>query len=564
MQAVMIKRFFYILVLIGFVNVAFCAKSKPDAFYHLIQKEYKLNADGSMDYHFRKELQLFSNDAFFNKYGETPIEYNTEFETLTINEAYTIRKDGSKVKTPANAFNPSLPSGCTNCERFNTIREMVVTHTALEYDATIVLDYTIHTTPTFLPALMEQINLYEDAPIERYDVSIELPASTDIQYNLNYYGKALNPTQTKKAESYLLQWSFTDLPQKPADAYLPQGYLPTLLLTTFAHPSSFMDNLTFQNAFTSRDHSYCKEQLTTILQNAQTGLEKVLAIRKYLADNIHTNSVSLKRMNYIIASPYTVWKTNCGTQLEKDLLFTTLLQEAGFRAEFGLLYANLMKNPESAVKVLIDNNVYFLSTGSQSPRSLDHEKQGDTFISRTGEISVFQKQPTNIEIAANISITGGKNNWEATTDVVKSVIQSNKNNNLKSSTSPKTKASIDNIGNGYATLKTSDGNYGCSLQAARIQRNRTLPIEVTPTNEHYTYTITLPQNAQCLTTPYRIEKKSEFGSMKIEMFQNGRTITIDRQLTLEKPFIDSKKGIKELREFLSEWNLERALIFQCK
>ena len=79
----------------------------------------------------------------FDHFGETFITYNPDFQELIINEAYTIRKDGSKVETPRNAFNPMLPEGCTKCERLNGIRTMVVTHTALEYDAVIVLDYTI-------------------------------------------------------------------------------------------------------------------------------------------------------------------------------------------------------------------------------------------------------------------------------------------------------------------------------------------------------------------------------------------------------------------------------------
>ena len=33
-----------------------------------------------------------------------------------------IRKDGSRVETPENAFNPMLPEGCTKCERLNGIR----------------------------------------------------------------------------------------------------------------------------------------------------------------------------------------------------------------------------------------------------------------------------------------------------------------------------------------------------------------------------------------------------------------------------------------------------------
>ena len=134
------KHISILFALLCFIAANLSAQSY-EATYHLISKSYTLNEDGSLDYRYRKELQIFTR-ASFDTYGETFILYNPEFQTLTINEAYTVRKDGSVVKTPDNAFNPSLPYSCTDCERFNGMREMVVTHTALEYDATIVLEHT--------------------------------------------------------------------------------------------------------------------------------------------------------------------------------------------------------------------------------------------------------------------------------------------------------------------------------------------------------------------------------------------------------------------------------------
>ena len=117
------------------------AQKKYDAVFKKIDKSYTLHDDGSIDYTYRKELQLNSQRSFDKMYGETFIVYNPEYQELKINEAYTIRKDGSRVNTPANAFNEVLPSNCTDCGRYSGVKEMVVTHTALEYGATIVLDY---------------------------------------------------------------------------------------------------------------------------------------------------------------------------------------------------------------------------------------------------------------------------------------------------------------------------------------------------------------------------------------------------------------------------------------
>ena len=155
--------------------------SAQDAEYRLIRHTYRVNADGSMDYTFRKELKLLRNRSFA-AYGETYIPYNPAFETLTIKEAYTIRQDGSRVATPDNAFVPHLPARCLNCARFSGIREMVVVHTALEYDAVSVLEYTIHRNS---PVLEASIQLQQDCPVQRFEIIVDLPQSQtlDVRYS---------------------------------------------------------------------------------------------------------------------------------------------------------------------------------------------------------------------------------------------------------------------------------------------------------------------------------------------------------------------------------------------
>ena len=44
--------------------------------------------------------------------------------------------DGKKVKAPENAINEILPAFAAGAPAFNSLREMVITHTALERGAT--------------------------------------------------------------------------------------------------------------------------------------------------------------------------------------------------------------------------------------------------------------------------------------------------------------------------------------------------------------------------------------------------------------------------------------------
>lgn len=164
----------------------------PDAEYNLIRRTYKVNADGSMDIRFRKEIKLLRNRAItaYADKGETFIEYNPAFESLTINECYTQRPDGTKIVTPQNAFVDQLPSSCVDCGRYNGLREMAIVHTALEYNCIVVLDYTLHRKSG---VLAERFNTSMDCPVKLYEI--------------------IHPDGHKQV--------ITDIPQTMNDPYMP-------------------------------------------------------------------------------------------------------------------------------------------------------------------------------------------------------------------------------------------------------------------------------------------------------------------------------------------------------
>ena len=550
------KKITFLAYILVFGMAAF-AGPKYDATYHLISKSYTLNTDGSMDYHFRKELQLFSKSAF-DTYGETFIWYNPEYQTLTINEAYTVRKDGSKVQTPANAFNPSLPYACENCQRFNGIREMVVTHTALEYDATIVLDYTIHTEQPFMKELMERVNLYENEPVERYQVSVHVPAN----YHVFAVENARGGQRTENEYSLGHEWVFNNLEPKTSEAYLPENYLPYIQFTTLGSPSEFLMRMSIQNALVSRERPFASA-VSELVDASKPAMEQVLAIRDYVRTNIRENKVPMRYMNYLVASPATVWNTNCGNSFEKNLLLQAMLQEAGFRAVIGVCYNSLLTDPESAVRVMVKGNPCYVSAVDAGKVAFDARKPGDKFIAFTDEVADWNVQPIKIVKGADIAVSADGSGYKTDCTLKSSEVNSPRARTyLTSGTAVSAKA--EKLSNGYGQVRISDGPYGCSLRAASISPNRTHPVAVLPTDESYSYTVTLPSGAHWVTKDFTFEKSYEFGYVIIEHKQLGGKMMITRHLKINRPVISGKKQIKQLREMLAEWNVDRNFIFSDK
>ena len=550
------KKLTFLTFLLVFGIAAF-AGPQYDANYRLISKSYTLNKDGSMDYRFRKELQLFSKSAF-DTYGETFIWYNPEYQTLTINEAYTIRKDGSKVQTPANAFNPSLPYACENCERFNGIREMVVTHTALEYDATIVLDYTIHTEQPYMKELMEQVELYEDEPIDQYEVSVSVPE------NLRFYAILNEKGGVRTENEYTAnKWVFYKLPPNPQESYLPKDYLPYLQFTTLNGHSTYLMRMSMQNAFLSKETPF-SAAVDDLKTKSEGGMALVLAIRDYVRTNIRENKVPMRYMNYLVASPATVWNTNCGNGFEKNLLLQAMLKEAGFKAVIGVFYRNLMEDPESAVRVMVDGKFYYVSVTEPGNLSLDNVKTQDKFISFTDEVLDMGNHPAKIKVSSSMTVKGEGSGYKVEKTIDESEVQSPKANTYLPTEPVVAKAKVEKLSNGYGQVRVSDGPYGCNLRAASISPDRVHPVAITPSDESYSYTVTLPAGARWVTKDFIFEKSYDFGYVIIEHKQVDGKMIVTRHLKINRPVIEGKKQIKQFREMLAEWNVDRNFIFSDK
>ena len=309
------------------------AQTQPDAEYNLIRRSYKVNNDGSMDIRYRKEIKLLRNRAItaYADKGETFISYNPAFESLTINECYTLMADGTKVTTPQNAFILQLPSECTDCGRLNDIREMAIVHTALEYNCTIVLDYTLHRNSSLL---VERFNLNQDCPVKRYEIRYA-DGHTQIEHNLP---QTVNDPYMPARKGYDVEFQLGEKPVYTTETSLPAA---TLLLA----------NLKKSN---SKDY--------------------IVAIRDWVVDYVHLNPVDPARVNYAMTPAHDVFESNCGTAVDKTGLLAALLNEAGFKASIVDESINVFGDRPLEVEVTLEGKTYRLSATQKSPLLTDAEK----------------------------------------------------------------------------------------------------------------------------------------------------------------------------------------------
>ena len=547
----MTKKLIIIVTIICTALSLLAKAPEKDAVYHLISESYTLNADGSTEFRKRTELQIFTRMTF-DHFGETFITYNPDFQELIINEAYTIRKDGSKVETPANAFNPMLPESCTKCERLNGIRTMVVTHTALEYDAVIVLDYTIRSKNFFFQELQEKVDLLEEVPVEKYVVSVTMPDYKPAKFQIN--GENLHYTKTEstsKDNMVTTVWTFTNLPEMPTDEYLFPSAVATLTFFTLDNEEAIISRLVQQNSMQKFDNQKITEFFRNRFTEEMTDMDKILLVRDYIHDYIRTNNLDAKTLNYMFASPQQVWEINCATPIEKDILLAGVLKSLGYNAELAFKNNTLASDLETVVQVIAKGITSYISANEAEDLSLDAYTPC-SFNAQSGKLLNTPLKPCSVDVTANITFENGKLD-NPKVDVSKKDVRSPLLQSLQPQEIKVAKASVSQLNSKYYAMTIDDGNYGTQVRSVNIHNDRACAINTGQSDEKYSYTVTLPANTRCLTKPIHKDITVENAKLLIDVQVDGQTVKITRQLNLPQEGI-SAKSVKKFKAMMGEWD----------
>ena len=551
------KRYILIIIAICAMSTVMAKSPEKDAVYKLISKSYTLNKDGSTEFRKRTELQIFTRMTF-DHFGETFITYNPDFQELIINEAYTIRKDGSRVETPANAFNPMLPDGCTKCERLNGIRTMVVTHTALEYDALIVLDYTIRSKNFFFQELLEKVELQEEVPVEKYVVSVTTPDYKPANFVLN--GK-LSYTETENTDKGMKTtvMTFTNLPEYPTDEYIFPGEYKAVTFYTMDETWGLIGKIAQQNSMQKFDNQKITDFFRSRFTEGMNDMDKILYVRDYIHDNIRTNNLNAKVLNYMFASPKTVWESNCALPIEKNILLAGVLHSLGYDAQPVFITETLTKNPTTMVYVKVGEYYYYISANEVEDLSLDVLHPNISFIGLDGQQWTEKKIDIQVDVAADITLESGKLDNPQVVMKRKNV-QSPRTKTLRPQEIDVAKASVSQINDKYYELTIDDGRYGTGIRSVNIHNDRQYDVSTDGAVEKYTYTVKLPANVRCLTKPVHKEISVEKAKLLIDVQVDGQTVTITRQLSLPFAWVTAK-GAKAFKAMMGEWEAPVKVVF---
>ena len=319
------------------------AQNAPEARFGKLSKTYTLHADGSQELRVQKELTLYTHAAMNSLYGETFIIYNPQYQQLEIHDSYTRQKDGTIIRTPANAFVEVLPSAAANAPAYNGLKEMVVVHTGLELGATIYLDYSIKSQAGYLPELDICCPIKELSPIDEFTFRIEVPEGKTLHYEL--LNASARPAEVNKDGMKSITWKLKNVEPRPYSypslrsslglvQQTASGMMPILVASTWTNYADALKALTRQ--FAAGDRTVVENKLTELKQAAQKDSTDLrTAIAAYMNGLYRSNQckVSLGEAGYRLRPASEVIRSAYGTQAELVNLDVTLQKAAGLKAE---------------------------------------------------------------------------------------------------------------------------------------------------------------------------------------------------------------------------------------
>lgn len=597
------KNIITIIVLLTISSLAFSQNEKADAEFLLVKKEYTLNQDGSVDYHYTKELKLLSHYSFHRLYGETFIVYNTEFQTLKINEAYTIMADGKKVVTPQNAFNEVLPSFSNNSPAYNHIREMVVTHTGLEIGTVIHLDYTIHSKSDFYTELMFDETLTEASPVEKLEIRVNVPESKTLKYKLlNIAGE---PAVSNENNLKAYVWKFADLPANSKDSYQLKGHLdaPRLLASTAYDFKSAYSDFVNQESFNFKTGDCMEKCLKETSCSKTDQLSVVLDLQKIVANDLNNLNIPSKYTGFKFRSPSETWKSNQGTQLEKVMLLCALYKKSNIKASpvviipntmYDSLFGNLATFTKFAVLVEPEgSNKMLISADKADKQCIGFQQYEKTIVvldkDKAEPVTFKTKENTSvININGNLHFTKkgiakGKfdmllekstnpylafiNDNDAFKSLLKGGISKKDIKSAKiveiSLKNSRTQFEIDSpealkAYNSYLSFELPHANNGVdSWHINLLPAEREVALETGGLiHEKYQYDLSYDEGLKPVVNPTNIEIKNEVGSVNISFENDDGHLKVTREIKLNKKII-APSDYAAFKAIMDEWNTKK-------
>jgi len=289
---------------------------------------YLLQADGTVET-ITHEITRFNSRKAVEKLGEyRNISYDPAYESLVLNEARVLKRDGRVV--PVEAKHVQLRDSVTDFQVYDHGKQLVISFPTLETGDCIEVKWTTRgRNPEFHGRFFTRYAFGDDAnPVVCDEVRVCLPRTLPVHWAVT--GGKLEPHLTEAGDQRIYHWQAVNRAQLPLDDNLPskEEFRLELSLSTFA---SWEEVLQWE--WTIREGCWeCPPALRGIVaevtKDLRTPAEKARALTFWLRRHIRYVSVGEKH-DYTPHPPSMVLENGFGDCKDTSQLLAVMLREAG-------------------------------------------------------------------------------------------------------------------------------------------------------------------------------------------------------------------------------------------
>ncbi len=310
------RRTAFKLFLLIFISISVLYandETKYDMKYLFKKINYQIKEDGTIVKDYHHKLKLYTDKAFNRLAGETFIKYNPKYQKLEIIKSQTTMKSGVKVDSPKNAYNEVLPREAEGFDIYSNLKEMVLSHTALEEGATIELHYKLTTKPGFFPyfSVLDQVN--DNYPIDEYVLTVNSykPLKTELINGVNgaEFNRQNNYFSFKASNIKAISIEPQSLGSK---SMLLLGLKDEKIELPVLGKGDFPVNV--------------KDKLKKLREKSPDNLAYVRELSKYFDTILSTCKVPLSLSSYNLRTPQAIINSAYALKIEKVLLLQKALK----------------------------------------------------------------------------------------------------------------------------------------------------------------------------------------------------------------------------------------------